>query len=307
MTIEIRPADWQRDEALLAEIRRRVFIEEQAVPADLEWDGEDAAARHWLALQDGAPVGTARMLRDGHIGRMAVLARGRGLGVGTALLRAVLDQAREDGHREVYLHAQTHALTFYERLGFTASGPEFDDAGIPHRTMRLVLRTQRLLGADGGRFNAGRTEAERRATALDLAQQCRRQLRLLSNDLAPELFDSPEFARALTQLARSSRVAEIRILVLDVRPIVERGHALLELQRRLSSNVRMRRADCASTDIRENFLVADQRGVFCYSLREPEQAWADYNSQPLATDYAAQFDELWGRAIDDPELRLLHL
>lgn len=302
MAIEIRPADWQRDEPVLAEIRRRVFIEEQAVPAELEWDGEDAAAQHWLALQDGTPVGTVRLLRNGHIGRMAVLARGRGQGIGTALLQAVLEQSRNNGWREVYLHAQTHALTFYERLGFIASGPEFSDAGIAHHTMRLILRTQRLLGVDGGRF-----KAERRATALDLAQQCRRQLRLLSHDLAPELFDSPEFVAALTQLARSSRFAEIRILVLEVRPIVQRGHVLLELQRRLSSNVRMRRADCAPTDLRENYLVADQRGILCYALREPEQAWADYNNQPLAMDYAAQFDELWGRAIDDPELRLLSL
>jgi predicted GNAT family N-acyltransferase len=302
MTLEIRPADWQRDEPVLAEIRRRVFIEEQAVPADLEWDGEDAAAQHWLAVLDDTPVGTVRLLRDGHIGRMAVLGRARGQGVGTVLLRAVLEQARRNDWREVYLHAQTHALSFYERLGFLASGPEFIDAGIPHRTMRLVLRTQRLLGVDGGRFKAGR-----RDTALDLAQQCRRQLRLLSHDLDPELFGSPEFSKALTQLARNSRYAEIRILVLEVRPIVQRGHALLELQRRLSSNVRMRRADCAPSDIRENYLVADQRGLLCYALREPEQAWADYNNQPLATDYAAQFDELWGRAIDDPELRLLHL
>lgn len=302
MALEIRPADWQRDEPALAEIRRRVFVEEQAVPEDLEWDGEDAAAQHWLALSDGAPVGTVRLLRNGHIGRMAVLAGARSQGVGSALLQAVLEQARRNDWREVYLHAQIHALSFYERQGFVASGPEFMDAGIPHRTMRLVLRTQRLLGVDGGRF-----KAERRDTALDLAQQCRRQLRLLSHDLDPDLFGSAEFAAALTQLARNSRYAEIRILVLEVRPIVQRGHALLELQRRLSSNVRMRRADCAPTDIRENYLVADQRGLLCYALREPEQAWADYNNQPLATDYAAQFDELWSRAIDDPELRLLHL
>jgi predicted GNAT family N-acyltransferase len=303
MTIEIRPAEWQRDETVLAEIRRRVFIEEQAVPVELEWDGEDDAARHWLALLDGQPIGTARMLRNGHIGRMAVLARARGQGIGSALIKAALDQARTDGLREVYLHAQTHALTFYQRQGFTAEGPEFMDAGIPHRTMRLQLRQQRLLGVDSGRFAA----LQRGATALDLAQQCRRQLRLLSNDLDPELFDSTEFATALTQLARRGRACEIRILVLDVRAIVQRGHVLLELARRLSSNVRIRRADCAPTDIRENYLVADQRGVLCYSLREPEKAWSDYNNRPVEEDYCAQLDELWERGIDDPELRLLHL
>ena len=75
MPIEIRAASWHRDEATLADIRRRVFIEEQAVPAALEWDVEDAAAEHWLGLLDGRAVGTVRMLADGHIGRMAVIAR----------------------------------------------------------------------------------------------------------------------------------------------------------------------------------------------------------------------------------------
>ncbi len=302
MTIEIRSAQWSRDEKILAEIRRLVFIEEQSVPESLEWDGEDDTAEHWLALVEGQPIGTVRLLRNGHLGRMAVLQRGRRRGVGAALLQAALAQAQKNQLREVYLHAQTHALEFYQRHGFNAEGPEFSDAGIPHRTMRLVLREQRLLGSDSGRFGA-----ERRATALDLAQQCRRQLRLLSNDLDHELFDSSEFADALTQLARHSRYSEIRILVVDVRPIVQRGHRLLELQRRLSSTIQLRRADCDAIDIKENFLVADQRGVLCYSLQAPEKAWSDYNNRPAAEDYSAQFDELWQRSIDDPELRLLHL
>ena len=302
MTIEVRRAHWPDDEQTLAEIRRRVFIEEQAVPEQLEWDGQDAAAQHWLAFVDGQPIGTARLLHNGHIGRMAVLMRGRRRGVGSALLNAAIAHARHDQLREVYLHAQLHALTFYQRHGFVAEGPEFIDAGMPHRTMRLILRQQRLLGTDGGRF-----AAERRSVALDLAQQCRRQLRLLSHDLDHELYASSDFVAALTQLARSSRFSEIRLLVVDVRPIVQRGHPLLELQRRLSSSVLIRRAACAPTDIKENYLLADQRGVLCYSLKEPEKAWSDYNNRPVAADYCAQFDELWHRSIDDPELRLLNL
>lgn len=273
------------------------------MPEALEWDGEDAAAQHWLALREGLPVGTARMLRNGHIGRMAVLMEGRRSGVGSALLAAAVEHARSAGLREVYLHAQLHALSFYERQGFVAEGPEFLDAGIPHRTMRLVLRAQRLLGVDGGRIKAH----DRRGIALDLAQQSQRHLRVLSQALDPDLFDTDAFAAALSQLARRGRNSEIRLLVLDVKPIVQRGHVLLELQRRLSSKVRMRRADCAPTDIRENYLVADQRGVLCHPVREPEKAWVDYNNRPVAEDYCAQFDELWGRAIDDPQLRLLHL
>jgi predicted GNAT family N-acyltransferase len=303
MPIDIRPAQWSCDRSVLAEIRRRVFIEEQGVPEDLEWDIEDESAQHWLAFVDGAPVGTARMLRSGHIGRMAVLLRARNQGVGSALLQQAMTQARNTHMRKVYLHAQTHAIAFYERHGFVVEGPEFLDAGIPHRTMRLRLRTQRLLGADAGRFAA----ADRAAIALDLTQQCRRQLRLLANELDPALYNTAAFIDAISQLARRSRYSEIRLLVLDAAAIVERGHHLLDLQRRLSSIIQIRRADCEPATIKESFLVADDIGVLCYSLKEPEKAWADYNNRPLAEDYSAQFDELWHRSIDDPDLRLLHI
>jgi predicted GNAT family N-acyltransferase len=303
MAIEIRPARWDSDCAQLSAIRRRVFIEEQAVPEELEWDSADAEAWHWLALLDGEPAGTARMLRNGQIGRMAVLERWRGQSVGSALLQAAIEHARHEHLREVYLHAQLHALPFYQRHGFSAEGPEFLDVGILHRSMRLVLREQRELGRDSGRFMA----RDRGAVALDLARQSRRQLRLLSNSLDHDLYHSEAFADALSQLARSSRYTDIRLLVVETRPLVQRGHVLLELQRRLSSSIGLRRVSCEPEDIQENYLIADDRGILCYSLREPEQAWSDYNNGPIAENYRTQFDELWNRAVDDPELRLLIL
>jgi predicted GNAT family N-acyltransferase len=217
MTIDVRSANWQHDQITLSEIRRRVFIEEQNVPKDLEWDGADDDAQHWLALLDGEPVGTARMLRNGHIGRMAVLSRARQHGIGSQILREILTAATQQGLREVYLHAQTQALAFYARFDFVAEGPEFLDAGIPHRTMRLLLRQQRLLGTDSGRFAA----IDRTAIALELVQQCRRHLRLLSHTLDPELFDRDDFSSALSELARRSRYSEIRLLVVEVKPIIE--------------------------------------------------------------------------------------
>lgn len=303
MTIEVRRATWKNDQTVLSEIRRRVFIEEQNVPEDLEWDDADHDAQHWIAFLAGQPVGTARMLRNGHIGRMAVIARARQRGIGAQILREILATAAQQQLREVYLHAQIHALPFYEKLGFAAEGPEFLDANIPHRTMRLLLRQQRNLGEDSGRFAV----PERAAIALELAQQSRRNLRLLSHTLTPELFDTEDFASAISKLARSSRFSEVRLLVVEVKPIIERGHRLLELCRRLSTTLQIRRADCEPESISENFLVADERGVLCYSLREPEKAWADFNNRPLAEDYAAQFDELWHRGINDPELRLIHI
>src|SRR6185295_3784174 len=106
---------------------------------------------------------------------------------------------------------------------------------------------------------------------------------------------------------RRSRFSEIRLLIVDSRPLVQRGHMLLDLQRRLSSTILLRRVSCEPEDIRENYLLADDRGILCFPVREPERAWSDYNNRPIAEDYSTQFDELWNRAIDDPELRLLNL
>ena len=137
--LEIREGSWEALSAEATEIRRMVFIEEQRVPLEEEWDGRDPECRHFLALLEGLPVGTARLLPDAHIGRVAVLARARGSGIGAALMAAAIEAARRDGHPAVELAAQTHALAFYARLGFTPFGDEFIDAGILHRNMRLPL------------------------------------------------------------------------------------------------------------------------------------------------------------------------
>lgn len=140
MTTEIRVTD---DLDACLTLRRIVFIEEQNVPEDEEIDDLDASGIHFLATTDGRPVGTARLhIVDGtgKIGRVCVLAETRGTGLGAALMRGVLDhlRSRSDATRAV-LGAQMHALAFYEKLGFSAYGPEFDDAGIPHRMMEITL------------------------------------------------------------------------------------------------------------------------------------------------------------------------
>ena len=133
-------------------IRREVFIVEQNVPEDEEWDDLDPTSLHLLAFgADGAPLGTGRLIhgeqalkvtdREGTVllGRLAVRAAARGTGLGAALVRAIEDEGRARGAVELELHAQTHALGFYERLGYVAEGPEYLDGGIPHRTMTRSL------------------------------------------------------------------------------------------------------------------------------------------------------------------------
>ena len=133
--VHIRLADWKKDHAALRRIREAVFIAEQAVPAELEWDADDASAVHFLALEGEYPMGTARLLPDGHIGRVAVLKDWRGLKVGDKLLRAVIEEAEKRGLKQQMLSAQVHASSFYERFGFSVVSDEFLDAGIPHVDM----------------------------------------------------------------------------------------------------------------------------------------------------------------------------
>jgi len=132
----VKPVYWNTSEKLLGAIRTKVFVEEQGVPVELEWDGLDEHAYHVLAFAaDGTPIGTGRLLQDAHIGRMAVLKEWRGRGVGSAMLDVLLVAANKMGYGEVKLNAQTRALNFYLRKGFTLQGEEFMDAGIPHISM----------------------------------------------------------------------------------------------------------------------------------------------------------------------------
>lgn len=136
----VEPANWSTDAATLCAIRLRVFVEEQGVPLELEWDGEDERCEHALAqAADGTPVGTGRLLPEGRIGRLAVLPEWRGQGAGSALLVYFVELARKKGFASVTLHAQTRATAFYARHGFAAHGEEFMDAGIPHVAMSLAF------------------------------------------------------------------------------------------------------------------------------------------------------------------------
>ena len=134
-SISVRVADWQKDNADLRRIREKVFIAEQAVPPELEWDTEDAQAVHFLAYEGDYAIGTARLLPDGQIGRVSVLKDWRGLNVGDALLAAVIAEAERRGLHEQRQSAQVQATPFYERHGFRILSEEYLDAGIPHVDM----------------------------------------------------------------------------------------------------------------------------------------------------------------------------
>jgi len=137
--LTIRITDWQKDSTALSDIRRRVFIEEQAVPEDMEWDEHDLSSSHFLVSDGNKPIACARLKSDGQIGRMAVLPPYRSKGIGTILLLFIINSARESGHSELTLHAQVTAIIFYQKQGFSCNTEIFYDANIPHRGMFLKI------------------------------------------------------------------------------------------------------------------------------------------------------------------------
>jgi predicted GNAT family N-acyltransferase len=140
--MKIAIATTPEERAACFAVRRAVFMGEQGVSEAEEWDGLDETCTHFLAGDATAPAGCARLLAKGDsakVQRVAVMPAFRGTGLGRRIMLAVLDHARDAGFATVVLDSQTHAIGFYEALGFTAQGPEFDDAGIPHRAMRLTF------------------------------------------------------------------------------------------------------------------------------------------------------------------------
>lgn len=136
----LRIACWQDEAPLIRIVRTTVFIQEQQVPAELEWDEFDELSMHVLACDAlGQPIGTARLLPDGHIGRMAVMKDWRRQGIGSAMLQKVLEEMINRGMHKAVLNAQVTAISFYQRFGFQTTGDEFMDAEIPHIKMFLQL------------------------------------------------------------------------------------------------------------------------------------------------------------------------
>jgi predicted GNAT family N-acyltransferase len=140
MNISIVTGDWDSLREHAQALRIEVFVVEQGVPIELEWDEADEVSTHAVAYDDeGQPVATGRLLPDGHIGRMAVRKSARGQGIGAMVLRELLAEAKRLDYRELVLHAQSHAVDFYARHGFELRGEEFMEAGIPHRMMTLAI------------------------------------------------------------------------------------------------------------------------------------------------------------------------
>ena len=137
--IEVKSVSFAKDEANIRFIRNTVFSCDQGIDPELDFDGNDSEAVHAIAFVDGNAVGTGRLLDDGHIGRVAVLARYRGMGVGSEIIDFLVAVAARSGYSRVYLGSQKQACNFYTKRGFTPYGDVYTEVTIEHQLMEKIL------------------------------------------------------------------------------------------------------------------------------------------------------------------------
>lgn len=309
----VEPANWERDGDALRAVREQVFVLEQRVPVEEEIDALDPPSRHVVALDaEGRAIGTARLTPKHTIGRMAVLREWRGKGVGAALLRTLVEQARALGWPEVELHAQTHAIAFYERAGFVAEGEEFLDCDIPHRAMRLALAApsapppRPLPELPATRLFIAENRAEALAATLAVLADAQHEIALQTRDLDAGLLDAAEVVEAFKRIALSGRRARIRLLVQEPRKAIADGHALLRLAQQLPSAIALR-VPVEERDLAEPaaFLVNDRGGYFQRPLASRMEGEGGAFAPGRHKQLVAAFDEIWERSLPSPELRVL--
>jgi predicted GNAT family N-acyltransferase len=301
--IQTEVVSWNLHGETLRSIRSKVFVEEQSVPEEIESDGQDDSAIHFLVTRNTVALGCGRLLTDGKVGRMAVLREERGTGVGAQLLKGIVSHARRNGFRRLYLHAQSHALDFYLRAGFVPTGDEFAEAGIPHQGMELQID---YTGAD--EFIAGVGYPQPFADlSYELARSARRTLRIYSRSLDREVFDNTELTTAMTALAARSRHTDIRILINDAKPIAMQGHRVLTLTRRLSSTMQIRVLAEHPSLPEATFLIRDNNGIVYKPDDRGRAGFYEPASRASAKRFLDKFDTLWHWGVVDPRLRSLRL
>ncbi len=324
MDVHVVPVDWSSHREALQAIRGAVFIEEQGVPKEIEWDGEDDVSHHFMAINEaGQRVGCGRLLPSGRIGRMAVLPEFRGQGIGRQILDAAIARACELGFRRVTLHAQKAVVDFYRKAGFLPEGGEFSEAGIPHQAMALELPIPFEAQTDVPRVEVRQEAAPAEAQEAEFHQYDgesesvdgllsflatpSRTVRIYSQELDHALFDRADVTDALSAFVRHGPPARAQILIHSSSSIVSRGHQLLELARRLDSKIEIRKVPGELATDRASFVLADERGYYLLPDHREYQAMANAFDPVQAERLAERFDYLWDRSEADPDLRVLRL
>lgn len=308
-------ADWanEDDRDACRAVREQVFIVEQKVREEDEWDEFDERSRHVLASDAaGNAIGTGRLTPNAMIGRMAVLRDWRGREVGAMMLHALLEQARALHYPVIELHAQTQAVPFYERFGFERHGDEFVECEIPHVHMRLELAPLAPPERAGPpprpetRIVPIESRDQALAETLGLIAAARREVYIYTRDLDPLLFDTEEVLDALKRVAISGRGAAIRVLIQDPQQPIRHGHRLIKLAQRLTSVFTLRTPTQAEDlQYASAFVLNDSYGFYFRTLGTRFDGEVVTYAPGRHAQLLEYFKQVWERSETSEELRQL--
>lgn len=321
---QIKRVIWAETRAELESIRREVFVLEQKVPEDDEWDARDADAIHLLAFarSEPRPVGTVRLLPEGKITRMAVLRSHRGQGIGAILLHEALALAAKLGLRQVFLDAQIEALGFYRKYGFILVGHIFLDAGIQHQRMTLALTGGSMNNNSSKDSNHSKDNkaskdnpvvrlehpSDVRPLMREFAGLAQRSIDIFSHQLNPALYDDAELVDVISALARRGPQTQIRILVRDPRPLYGCDRPLLTLTQRLPSHMQIRAYTEGASDPRLGFFCADAEHLIHFADEPALTGFARREARAESRQLLDEFEHLWiYGSREDANLRRLSL
>lgn len=313
---QVVPADYTADFDALRLVRETVFVQEQQVPLDEEWDDLDPQCEHVLALDlQHRPIGTGRLTPGRKIGRMAVMKDWRGRGVGEALLLALMERARARGWDEVSLHAQVAAEGFYARAGFVPEGERFWEAGIEHVTMRRALEPLPLrpegLGARPAPASQPVHEVTSLADAVDatvaVIETAPRSLVIYSRDGDLPLLGHARVIDALRVALTAHRDATLRVILQQTEDLGA-SHPLIALSQRLASRIELR-SPTDPVDRREPgaWIAAERGGFFHRPLAHRFSGEASPMAPARAQQLIAAFDPVFERCEPCTQFRALGL
>lgn len=312
----VEPADYQVDYDELRAIREEVFVAEQKIPPEIEFDAIDSDCYHVIARDNHHhAIGTARLSPDFKIGRMAVLKDWRGQGVGRALLLALIDRARRSGGNEVTLNAQNAVISFYEHFGFMKEGDSFPEANIPHQRMRLPVspvepseRAPAKPRADSVPIISFDDVDKVISSTIELIGQARRLLCIYSPDLSIPIYGNSDVVEALKQFAITSRGGIVQIIVHDTVQLRSDPHPLLNLGQRLPSAFLFRTpVEADDLDYSSSYLVNDRDGYLFRLFSGRMQSVFSPNQPARNKQLTEEFDRVWQRSRPCTEFKALGL
>ncbi len=290
--VRVVNANWEKERVALKQIREQVFVKEQNVHKELEWDGLDGQALHFIAFKDEQAVGCARLLENKKISRMAVLKEYRNQGIGRQIIDHIKRYASQKRYTLLQLSAQCHAFEFYRQSGFNAHSSPYEDADIPHINMEC-----RVFSQDSGldyttnqdtKLYHGIHPIEALGYLDIMLSQCKRTLTLCISDLSHPLCRNPSLLRKIQLLARKNRHFKTHILIGQYQPSYN-DHTLFKMMNRLSSFVEIR----TCKDSINNHWVIDDTAWFEFDGNESR---ACYSDRARTKHFMERFNRWWHHA-----------